>query len=80
VTRAACWGAIKDITKSLSVIFQSEGYDILNSSIGLSTVKNGFAYNDVVITIASDIDIALSIKANSNNNDRVIVNSRHLIG
>jgi hypothetical protein len=43
ITRAAFCGALKDITKSLSVIFQSEGYDILNPSIGFSSVKNGFA-------------------------------------
>ena len=79
VTRAALLGALKDITKSLSIIFQSEGYEILNPSIGFSTVKKCFGSNVVDDdAIAFDIPL-LSIKANNNNDNRIIiVNSRYL--
>jgi hypothetical protein len=43
VTTAVLLGDLKEITKSLSVIFQSEGYEISNPSSGFSTVRNGFA-------------------------------------
>jgi hypothetical protein len=70
---------LKDITKSLSIIFQSEGYEILNPSIGFSTVKKCFGSNVVDDdAIAFDIPL-LSIKANNNNDNRIIiVNSRYL--
>jgi len=79
VTFAAFCGELNDITKSLSVIFQSEGYDILNPSIGFSTIKNGFA-SVIVGVIAVDIDILkLTNKDNNNNDNRTTVNSRCLI-
>src|SRR5918911_865101 len=79
VTFAAFCGELNDITKSLSVMFQSEGYDILNPSIGFSTVKNGFASDDVGV-IALDIDILkLTNKDNNKNDIRTTVNSRCLI-
>jgi hypothetical protein len=68
VTRAVLCGAIKDITKSLSVIFQSEGYDILNPNVGFSTVKNG------IVSVVVDDDVVIfcalifrSIRDNNNN-------------
>ena len=60
MTRASFCGVLKDITKSLSVRFQSGGYDILNQSIGFSTVKNGFVSEVVdiaVVFIAADIPL-----------------------
>jgi hypothetical protein len=56
----------------------------LNPSIGFSTVKKCFDCDvDVVVdnddVIASN-NLLLSTKVNSNNNDRLIVNSRYLLG
>jgi hypothetical protein len=76
VTRAVLLGALKDIKKSLSVIFQSEGYEILNPSIGFSTVKNGF----VVWAIAFDFPLLLAKVGNNDDDKRIIVNSRYLVG
>jgi hypothetical protein len=76
VTRAVLLGALKDIKKSLSVIFQSEGYEILNPSTGFSTVKNGF----VVCAIAFDFPLLLAKVGNNDDDKRIIVNSRYLVG
>jgi hypothetical protein len=77
VTFAAFCGELNDITKSLSVIFQSEGYDILKPSIGFSTVKKCFGSNVAVVDAS---DAPLSINANNNNGNRIAINSRCLIG
>ena len=67
---------LKDIKESLSVIFQSEGYEILNLSTGFSTVKNGF----VVCAIAFDFPLLLAKVGNNDDDKRIIVNSRYLVG
>ena len=71
----------RNITKSLSVIFQSEGYDILKPSTGFSTVKKCFGSN-VVVAAIFDILLLLLINANNNNDDNriIIVNSIYLTG
>ena len=67
---------LKDIKESLSVIFQPEGYEILNLSTGFSTVKNGF----VVCAIAFDFALLLAKVGNHDDDKRIIVNSRYLVG
>ncbi|HYZ49458.1 MAG TPA: hypothetical protein VE593_01120, partial [Nitrososphaeraceae archaeon] len=80
VTRAVLFSALKDIKKSLSVIFQSEGYEILNPSIGFSHVKNGFGSSVIVCAIAFDFPSLLTEAENNDDDKRIIVNSRYLVG